>query len=237
MEHTSKHHARLLVLLLLLRFQAWKKKVTRLSLKPYIQEEASINPIDKKVWLWKNCKLPQSIREIMGTYNQWGISQCFMFSPKFYWAILHSKSGDNLKAYTLFVMELNVVVSALLCGAAVEMWGAFPQDNTLVPTLPAIALEFNFQRDTECRQGVDQGGGPKTESSQCSWTKVGRGPSSFKTRCKLTFSKRTGSCAFSSAFSSIASKLQSTNAEDHSVLSSDAGRFGAVTEKNKSNIQ
>jgi hypothetical protein len=45
--------------------------------------------------------------------------------------MLHSKSGDELKAHTVFMMELFVFVSALLTGAAVEMWGAFPQDYVL----------------------------------------------------------------------------------------------------------
>jgi hypothetical protein len=97
-----------------------------------VQEEEE--SLDNKDDDFVKCKPPRTIREIMGTYNHWGMSQ-FMFSPNFHRAILHSKSGGDLKAYNLFVMELNVVVSALLCGAAVEMWGVFPQDTEEVPMI------------------------------------------------------------------------------------------------------
>lgn len=42
--------------------------------------------------------------------------------------MLHSKSPKELKAHTIFVIELMVVIGALLTGAAIELWGVFPQD-------------------------------------------------------------------------------------------------------------
>jgi hypothetical protein len=66
--------------------------------------------------------------------------------------ILHAKSGDDLKAHTLCSMELFVVVAALLTGAAVELWGLFPQDLVAddspkdgLPDVPrAIAFLFHI---------------------------------------------------------------------------------------------
>jgi hypothetical protein len=103
-----------------------------------VQKEGELDNKDD----FGKCRPPQSVREIMGTYNQWGMSQSFMFSPNFQRAVMHSKSGGDLKAYTLFVLELNVVVSALLCGAAVEMWGVFPQDTEDVPR--EMTLSFHL---------------------------------------------------------------------------------------------
>jgi hypothetical protein len=52
----------------------------------------------------------------------------FVMSKLFDQALLHSKSGADLKAHTMFVIELSVVASALFLGAAIELWGAFPLD-------------------------------------------------------------------------------------------------------------
>jgi hypothetical protein len=52
----------------------------------------------------------------------------FVMKDAFMHGILQAKSGDDLKAHTLCSMELFVVVAALLTGAAVELWGLFPQD-------------------------------------------------------------------------------------------------------------
>jgi hypothetical protein len=53
---------------------------------------------------------------------------CFVMSKLFNQALLHSKSGADLKAHTMFVIELSVLASALFLGAAIELWGAFPLD-------------------------------------------------------------------------------------------------------------
>ncbi|CAJ1936309.1 unnamed protein product [Cylindrotheca closterium] len=55
-------------------------------------------------------------------------STTFPLSDTFDRALLHSKSGADLKAHTVFKMEISVVVAALLLGAAIELWGIFPQD-------------------------------------------------------------------------------------------------------------
>jgi hypothetical protein len=55
-------------------------------------------------------------------------STAFPMSQTFDRALLHGKSGSDLKAHTVFKMEIGVVVSALLVGAAIELWGVFPQD-------------------------------------------------------------------------------------------------------------
>lgn len=55
-------------------------------------------------------------------------STTFPMSDTFDRALLHSKSGEDLKAHTVFKLEISVVVCALLLGAAIEMWGVFPQD-------------------------------------------------------------------------------------------------------------
>jgi len=52
----------------------------------------------------------------------------FCMSKLFDQALLHSKTGSDLKAHTMFVIELSVVASALFLGAAIELWGAFPLD-------------------------------------------------------------------------------------------------------------
>jgi hypothetical protein len=71
---------------------------------------------------------PSSLREVFTAYRTWRPNKTFPLTIRFRRAILHSKSGYELKAHTVFMMELCVVVFALLTGAAVEMWGAFPQD-------------------------------------------------------------------------------------------------------------
>ncbi|KAL3944976.1 MAG: hypothetical protein SGBAC_000952 [Bacillariaceae sp.] len=53
----------------------------------------------------------------------------FPMSDTFNRALLHSKSGEDLKAHTVFSMEISVVVAALLLGAAIEMWGVFPESS------------------------------------------------------------------------------------------------------------
>jgi len=63
-------------------------------------------------------------------------SQSFPMTKTFQQAMLHGKSGKELKAHTVFVMELSVLASALFLGAAVEMWGAFPMDAVSDPPLP-----------------------------------------------------------------------------------------------------
>eukprot|EP00526_Cylindrotheca_closterium_P012202 CAMPEP_0113643588 /NCGR_PEP_ID=MMETSP0017_2-20120614/22926_1 /TAXON_ID=2856 /ORGANISM="Cylindrotheca closterium" /LENGTH=470 /DNA_ID=CAMNT_0000555125 /DNA_START=358 /DNA_END=1770 /DNA_ORIENTATION=+ /assembly_acc=CAM_ASM_000147 len=55
-------------------------------------------------------------------------TSCFVMSKLFDQALLHSKTGVDLKAHTMFVIELSVVASALFLGAAIELWGAFPLD-------------------------------------------------------------------------------------------------------------
>jgi hypothetical protein len=55
-------------------------------------------------------------------------STTFPLSDTFDRALLHAKSGADLKAHTVFKLEIGVVVAALLLGAAIELWGVFPQD-------------------------------------------------------------------------------------------------------------
>jgi len=75
---------------------------------------------------------------------------CFVMSKLFDQALLHSKSGSELKAHTMFVIELSVVASALFLGAAIELWGAFPMDSVsenyrLEGGVPqALAFAFNL---------------------------------------------------------------------------------------------
>jgi hypothetical protein len=52
----------------------------------------------------------------------------FPMTSQFQKALIHAKSGADLKAHTVFVMELNVLASALFFGAGVELWGSFPMD-------------------------------------------------------------------------------------------------------------
>mmetsp|Transcript_1428 Transcript_1428/g.2817 ORF Transcript_1428/g.2817 Transcript_1428/m.2817 type:complete len:468 (-) Transcript_1428:1828-3231(-) len=52
----------------------------------------------------------------------------FPMSSTFNRALLHSKSGADLKAHTVFRLEIGVVVAALLLGASIELWGLFPAD-------------------------------------------------------------------------------------------------------------
>lgn len=54
-------------------------------------------------------------------------SMTFPMSHTFNRALLHSKTGDDLKAHTVFSIEIGVVSAALLLGASIEMWGSFPQ--------------------------------------------------------------------------------------------------------------
>mmetsp|Transcript_29851 Transcript_29851/g.71744 ORF Transcript_29851/g.71744 Transcript_29851/m.71744 type:complete len:468 (-) Transcript_29851:3955-5358(-) len=56
-------------------------------------------------------------------------STTFPMSDTFNRALLHSKSGDDLKAHTVFSMEISVVVAVLLLGAAIDMWGGFPETS------------------------------------------------------------------------------------------------------------
>jgi hypothetical protein len=78
--------------------------------------------------------------------------RAFPTSGLFQQALIHSKSGAELKAHTVFVMELSVLTSALILGAAVELWGAFPMDmvsdapdDMSVPYVPrALALVYHF---------------------------------------------------------------------------------------------
>jgi hypothetical protein len=53
----------------------------------------------------------------------------FPISDTFDRALLHSKTDYELKAHTVFKMEIGVVISALLVGASIEMWGIFPTDH------------------------------------------------------------------------------------------------------------
>jgi hypothetical protein len=69
--------------------------------------------------------LYQTRRDAWKVYH----STSFPMSETFDRALLHGKSGGDLKAHTVFKMEIGVVVSALLVGAAIEMWGVFPQDS------------------------------------------------------------------------------------------------------------
>ncbi|CAJ1936315.1 unnamed protein product [Cylindrotheca closterium] len=55
-------------------------------------------------------------------------SKPFPMSSTFDRALLHSKSGADLKAHTVFKLEIGVVAAALLLGASIEMWGLFPAD-------------------------------------------------------------------------------------------------------------
>jgi len=77
-------------------------------------------------------------------------TSCFVMSKLFDQALLHSKSGSELKAHTMFVIELSVVASALFLGAAIELWGAFPLDSVsdnymLEGGVPqALAFAFNL---------------------------------------------------------------------------------------------
>jgi hypothetical protein len=71
---------------------------------------------------------PQSIWQILTAFRGYSTASAFVMEDTFMRGILHAKSGDDVKAHTLFFMELDVVVSALLTGAAVELWGIFPQD-------------------------------------------------------------------------------------------------------------
>lgn len=74
---------------------------------------------------------PSSLWQMIRAYKTVRLARPFPMTVQFRTALLHSKSGDDLKAHSVFCLELFVVVSALLTGAAVEMWGAFPQDNVL----------------------------------------------------------------------------------------------------------
>jgi hypothetical protein len=56
-------------------------------------------------------------------------TRSFPATSRFQQALLHSKSGPELKSHTVFWMELSILASALFLGAAVEMWGAFPLDK------------------------------------------------------------------------------------------------------------
>lgn len=74
---------------------------------------------------------------------------CFVMSKLFDQALLHSKSGADLKAHTMFVIELSVVASALFLGAAIELWGAFPLDAVTPSGIDggvpqALAVAFNL---------------------------------------------------------------------------------------------
>ncbi|CAJ1941303.1 unnamed protein product [Cylindrotheca closterium] len=77
-------------------------------------------------------------------------TSCFVMSKLFDQALLHAKTGADLKAHTMFVIELSVVASALFLGAAIELWGAFPLDSVTddvsihggVPQ--ALAFAFNM---------------------------------------------------------------------------------------------
>lgn len=76
-------------------------------------------------------------------------TSCFVMSKLFDQALLHSKTGGDLKAHSMFVIELSVVAAALFLGAAIELWGAFPLDSVTddisihggVPQ--ALAFAFN----------------------------------------------------------------------------------------------
>jgi hypothetical protein len=71
---------------------------------------------------------PQSIWQILTAFRGYSTANAFVTKDAFMRGILHAKSGDDLKAHTMFVMQLDVVVAALLTGAAVELWDVFPQD-------------------------------------------------------------------------------------------------------------
>ena len=72
---------------------------------------------------------PMSMWEVFQANGRMGgVMGNFLFSETFQRALLHSKSPEELKAHTIFVMELMVVVGALLTGAAIELWGVFPID-------------------------------------------------------------------------------------------------------------
>ena len=78
-------------------------------------------------------------------------SRSFPMTDTFQQALIHSKTGADLKAHTCFVMELSVLASALLLGAAVELWGVFPMDAVAdhptdgEPYVPrTLALVFHF---------------------------------------------------------------------------------------------
>eukprot|EP00980_Cylindrotheca_fusiformis_P017352 scaffold5380_cov131-Cylindrotheca_fusiformis.AAC.29 len=72
-------------------------------------------------------------------------NSCFVMSKTFDQALLHAKSGADLKAHTMFVIELSVVASALFLGAAIELWGAFPLDSEGVGSGSyGLAVAFNL---------------------------------------------------------------------------------------------
>jgi hypothetical protein len=72
---------------------------------------------------------PRSLWEVFNAHKNCNLSlRPFPLTERFHAAIFHSKSGEELKAHTMFLMELFVVISALLSGAVLEMWGSFPQD-------------------------------------------------------------------------------------------------------------
>lgn len=77
-------------------------------------------------------------------------TSCFVMSKLFDQALLHSKTGADLKAHTMFVIELSVVASALFLGAAIELWGGFPldavtEDVSIHGGVPqALAFAFNM---------------------------------------------------------------------------------------------
>jgi len=86
------------------------------------------------------CKPPVCIFTLGKSLREYpdhnSFAQTFPMTKTFQQAMLHGKSGKELKAHTVFVMELSVLASALFLGAAVDMWGAFPMDAVSDPPLP-----------------------------------------------------------------------------------------------------
>ena len=82
-----------------------------------MKEKIASKPSDKQ-----RRRAPMSLRQILSSYKTPLVSRPFPATQLFRRGLLHAKSGEELKANTVFFMELSVVISAFLTGACVEMW-------------------------------------------------------------------------------------------------------------------
>lgn len=81
------------------------------------------------------CARPRCMRTFYYAYRQYNklpgntrTMRSFPATERFDQALLLTKNGHELKAFTVFWMELAILASALFLGAAVEMWSTFPMD-------------------------------------------------------------------------------------------------------------
>lgn len=82
-----------------------------------------------------NRSRPICMRTFYSAYRQYNklrgntrTLRSFPATERFEQALLLTKNGHELKAHTVFWMELAILASALFLGAAVEMWSTFPLD-------------------------------------------------------------------------------------------------------------